>query len=271
MGLCAVVLVLASACSRTSAGLAVVGGQSITIEELAGFVALQTGQPFERVPPEVTAALFEVFLEEAVILAAAGAPGDRRLPAAVRSARARDLLATQCPPPPLPTIREAEEYLVSQGEFQPGGERLRLRQLILPDLGAARSVRQRLLRGEEFEALSASVSRAPNAAEGGMLGWFERQQLPPEFEAAVFGLQAGQVSQPVASNAGWHLFQVVERENGTTSPGAAAIGRARAELAARIARRQEFECIRALAARVGTEVHCQQAPFPCRNPFQEKP
>lgn len=259
----------ATACQLSATTVAEIGGQPVPLENFGAFVALHTGQPLDESSPELAAALFRVFLEEEVILAAAGGGVDRDLPAAVRSARARELLAFRCPPPPLPGLREAEEYLRDQGEEPAGGERLRLRQLILSDLPTARNVRQRLLRGESFEAISTALSRAPNAAEGGMLGWFERQQLPPEFEAAVFGLRSGQFSQPVASNAGWHVFHVMERENGTGAPSAAAIHRARAELAARLARQNEQQCLRELAAHMDVKVFCSKVSFPCTNPFEE--
>lgn len=243
----------------------------MSMEDFAAFVTLHSSVPLDQTPPEVTAALLRVFLEEELVLAAGGDSDDRILPVAVRSGRARDLLATLCPPPPLPTIRETEEYLRAQGKPQEEGERIRLRQLILSDLPTARNVRQRLLRGESFEALSSSLSRAPNAETGGMLGWFERDQLPPEFEAAVFGLRSGQFSQPVASNAGWHVFHVMERENASTGPSAATINVARAELAARIAHHQEQECLRRLAAEQGVKVLCRNVSFPCHNPFEENP
>ena len=260
-----------SGCGSPSTILAEVQGQKVTIQEFATFVALHSGQPMEQTPAEVTSALLRVFLEEEVILASAGESADRSLPAAVRSARARELVQLRCPPPPLPTFRETEEYLLNLGEDQETGERIRLRQLILSDLPTARNIRQRLMRGESFEAISASLSRAPNAAEGGMLGWFERQQLPPEFEAAVFGLQVGQFSQPVASNAGWHVFHVMEKENATAGPSAATLNRARAELAARIAHHQEQACLHDLAVEVGVKVYCKNVPFPCKNPFEESP
>ena len=103
-----------------------------------------------------------------------------------------------------------------------------------------------------------------------MLGWVERGQLPPEFEAAVFGLAPGELSEPVASNAGWHVFQVIERQ----SPGDAKADlrqQATAELAAQAAEKQRRACLRELGARVGVRVECEGAPFPCRNPFEERP
>ncbi|MGE5236482.1 MAG: peptidylprolyl isomerase [Acidobacteriota bacterium] len=228
----------------------------------------QTGRPIGAAAPAVVAALFQDRLEEEVVLAASPDPDDRDLPSAARNARVRELLATLCPKPPVPGDREVDSYLARH--LPPvTGERLLLRQLILPDEAAARQVRERIRRGEDFVALSRELSRASNAADGGLIGWVEKGQLPPEFEAVVFGLAPGQTSEPVASNAGWHVFQVVQRSTAGT-PDPAARQRVRAELAARAAESVRRACLQQLAAKVGVEIFCEAAPFPCHNPFEEK-
>jgi parvulin-like peptidyl-prolyl isomerase len=96
----------------------------------------------------------------------------------------------------------------------------------------------------------------------------ERGQLPPEFEAAVFGLTAGEVSDPVPSNAGWHVFQVMERHAAGAGPDTPVRDRVRGQLAAEAAEAARSACLRELAARVGVRVDCAGASFPCRNPFE---
>jgi parvulin-like peptidyl-prolyl isomerase len=221
-------------------------------------------------PPDLRAALFEQYLEDEVVLAASPQPSDRDLPPASRAARAREALTALCPPPALPTDAEVDDYVKKSAPAPSGGERIRLRQLVLPDRAVALKARERIRRGEDFAVVSRELSRAPNAAEGGMLGWVERGQLPPEFEAAVFGLAAGELSAPVASDAGWHVFQVMDRAASGGSEDPVARQRARTELATRRAEAARAKCLRALAVRVGVQVNCQQATFPCRNPFEEK-
>jgi len=262
----AVVLI---ACERSPRALAEVGGRKITLEELDDVVVAQTGQPLAEVPPELADALFGRHLEEEVLLAASGEPRDRSLPPTVRGARTREALARLCPPPPLPGEAEIDAFLASRPPLPATGDRLRLRQLILPDRASAEKARERLARGEEFEALSREMSRAPNANEGGAIGWVERGQLPPEFEAAVFSLAPGQPSAAVASNAGWHVFQVVERQPAASAAADTARQRARAELAGRAADASHRQCVSDLARRVGVRLDCARAPFPCSDPFKE--
>lgn len=266
-GLGLVAALVLAACKQPAGTLATVGNRSIRMADVAAAVESQTGRPLAEAPPELVAALFQELVEEEVLLAAAGVPADSELSPVARSARVREAFLQLCPPPPLPAAAEIDAFLARQGEEQ-GGERVRLRQLLLPDQAAARAARDRLRKGDDFAEVSRQMSRAPNAAEGGLLGWVGPGQLPPEFEAAVFGLREGGVSEPVGSTAGWHIFQVVERRAAGSGADPARRERARAELAAQQAEASRRACLRALAARVGVATPCKDATFPCRNPFE---
>jgi parvulin-like peptidyl-prolyl isomerase len=255
-------------CRQPAGTLAVVGGRSIQIEHLNAMVESQTGRPVDDAPAELLATLFETLVEEEVVLAASGLPLDQELTPAARSARVRETLVRLCPPPPPPGDDEIETLLASRATMEPAGERLRLRQLLLPDQTAARGARERLRKGEDFAEISRQMSRAPNAAQGGLLGWVSLDQLPPEFEAAVFNLPVGAISEPVSSTAGWHLFQITDRRPSGSGTDPALRERARAELAAKKAENSRLVCMRKLAAQVGLQVPCKDATFPCRNPFE---
>jgi peptidyl-prolyl cis-trans isomerase C len=263
--------VLLGACRLGPAPLATVGHRSITMEGLSDVVAAQTGRDPKEAPPELFAALFESTLEEEVILQAGGEDTEPSVAAASRGARVRALLATLCPPPPEPTEAQIDAYIAEHSELVQQSEQLRLRQLILPDLSTAKAARDRVRQGEDFELLSRQLSRAPNAASGGMLGWVESGQLPPKFEAAVLSLRVGEVSEPVESNAGWHVFQVIDRRSGTTASDPEVRARVHTELAAVAAEASRQACLLRLAGQVGVTVNCRNAPFPCRNPFEGQP
>ena len=264
-------LATVEACRRSTGTVVIVGGRNVTLDAITTAITAQTGSPVAEVSPDLAAALFETYLEEEVVLAAADVKSAAPLTGAARSARVREVMTSLCPPPAPPSNAEVGAFLARHPEMKPTGERLLLRQLILPDQPSARAAQERARRGEEFGALSRQLSRAPNAATGGALGWVERGQLPPEFEAAVFPLPAKAVSAPVASSAGWHVFQVVERRTDGT-PDANTLSLARAMVAAETAETVRRACMRSLAARVGVEiVAADRLPFPVRNPFEEKP
>ncbi|HET6604618.1 MAG TPA: SurA N-terminal domain-containing protein [Xanthomonadaceae bacterium] len=63
----------------------------------------------------------------------------------------------------------------------------------------------------DFSALAREHSQdLGSRAVGGELGWIERGMLDEAFEAALFGLETGAVSDPVKSSEGWHLILVQE-------------------------------------------------------------
>jgi len=76
-----------------------------------------------------------------------------------------------------------------------------------------RDLRRRILAGENFATLAILYSEDPgSAAKGGEIGFFGRGELYPEYEAAAFKLEVGEVSDIVESKAGYHIIQLIERK-----------------------------------------------------------
>jgi peptidyl-prolyl cis-trans isomerase SurA len=73
---------------------------------------------------------------------------------------------------------------------------------------------QRARRGENFAELSAAFSDAPDALQGGSLGWRSRDRLPTLYAEAVTSLQPGQVSGLLRSSAGFHIVKLLDRRGG---------------------------------------------------------
>lgn len=247
--------------------LARVAGKAITWDDLKTAVEQVAGRPVNQVSAELTGQIFADLLQEELVLAASPNPEDRELSQPLRSKRVRELLLQLCPPPPPPSPQEVSEEMARQRPDDVK-ERLYLRQLLLPTRPQAEAARARLLKGESFEVLSRELSRAPNAQSGGVLGWIERGQLPPEFEAAVADLTAGQLSLPVESPAGWHVFYVEKKEKGPDPNTRRQIEEGLRAAKEESARRQ---CLASLAHRLEVQVNCSGAPFPCENPFLEVP
>ncbi len=70
---------------------------------------------------------------------------------------------------------------------------------------------KRIEAGEDFAALAAEYSACPSGQRGGALGSFGPGQMVPEFDAAVFGGEVGEVQGPVRTSFGYHLLEVTER------------------------------------------------------------
>lgn len=71
-------------------------------------------------------------------------------------------------------------------------------------------LRDRILKGEDFSKLAKLHSEDPGSAEqGGDLGWVEPGMMVPPFEKAYKALSIGQISEPVKSQYGWHIIEVL--------------------------------------------------------------
>lgn len=78
------------------------------------------------------------------------------------------------------------------------------------------ALKQRLENGEDFAALARAHSDDKGSAiKGGDLGFVEPGALVPPFEEAMNKLAVNQLSEPVQSQFGWHLIQVLERQQHT--------------------------------------------------------
>lgn len=75
-----------------------------------------------------------------------------------------------------------------------------------------KGLRERIMKGENFNALAVLYSEDPGSARrGGDIGFANRGQLYPEYEAAAFGLKKGEISDIIKSQAGYHIIQLIER------------------------------------------------------------
>jgi parvulin-like peptidyl-prolyl isomerase len=92
-------------------------------------------------------------------------------------------------------------------------ERIQVSQILLPTESKAVEVweRARLTDENGFRNLARSESIGPEASEGGVMGLFQKGQLPAEMEGAVFAMREGEVSPIVESSYGFHIFRLDKR------------------------------------------------------------
>ncbi|HEU0120340.1 MAG TPA: peptidylprolyl isomerase [Bryobacteraceae bacterium] len=76
-------------------------------------------------------------------------------------------------------------------------------------LAAIREAEAELKQGRPFAEVADQYSDC--AGQGGSLGWFPMGEMVEEFEAVVFPMQAGQVSDVFRSVFGWHIATVHEK------------------------------------------------------------
>lgn len=71
--------------------------------------------------------------------------------------------------------------------------------------------------GTSFAEVSANMSDAPNALEGGNLGWKTSSQIPELFNDALKPLQPGSLTPVLRSPNGFHILKMTNRRGGTSS------------------------------------------------------
>ena len=81
-------------------------------------------------------------------------------------------------------------------------------------LAFAQTLHQRILDGEDFADLALRFSNDPGSgSQGGDLGWAGRGRYVPEFDEAAFSLEVGVMSAPIKTNFGYHILEVLERDD----------------------------------------------------------
>jgi len=111
---------------------------------------------------------------------------------------------------------------------------VRLGKITVPGELIADKIAARLAAGAPFGPTAQRFSMDPQTrSQGGLLGWVSVITLPAEVRAALAGLQAGGVTDPVYSFGRWHLFKLYARRPASVTPFADVAGTIRHELTRR--------------------------------------
>lgn len=124
------------------------------------------------------------------------------------------------------TDNEIDYFLSQQDASQATASEYNLAHILLrlPDQASPEQVdKQRaraeqvvlqLREGADFAKLAVSYSDAPDALQGGAMGWRPRDRLPELFAHALNGMKPGEVSGIIRSPAGFHVIKLVDRRGG---------------------------------------------------------
>ena len=66
--------------------------------------------------------------------------------------------------------------------------------------------------GANFGDMARKHSSCPSGAQGGDLGEFSPGQMVPEFDVVIWNEEVGEVHGPVKTAFGYHLIEIVSRE-----------------------------------------------------------
>ncbi|WP_394151707.1 peptidylprolyl isomerase [Loktanella salsilacus] len=122
-------------------------------------------------------------------------------------------------------IQAAYDEMVAAAEAEPVTE-WNASHLLVETEEEAQAAKDRITSGEDFAEVAKELSTGPSGPTGGELGWFGPGQMVAEFEQTVEGMEAGDLSDPVQTQFGWHLVKL----NETREKPVAALEDVRAEI-----------------------------------------
>jgi peptidyl-prolyl cis-trans isomerase SurA len=126
------------------------------------------------------------------------------------------------------TEAEVDNFLTTQSSRNDAQDEYEVSHILVraPEEGApedlqklkakAEQALKQLQGGANFAQVSAAFSDAPNALEGGALGWKTSTQLPALFIDALKPLQKGQLSPILRSPNGFHILKLTDRRGGSS-------------------------------------------------------
>lgn len=108
--------------------------------------------------------------------------------------------------------KEIEEYYRLHKKEFVTPERYKASHILVSTEPEAKSVLDRLNKGEDFAAIAKEVSIDLSKTNGGDLGYFTEGQMIPDFEAACFKLEVGRTSGIVKTQFGYHIIKLTDKK-----------------------------------------------------------
>ena len=91
-------------------------------------------------------------------------------------------------------------------------KQVRASHILVKTRAEAIQIKKDIDNGGSFAYYAKEYSLCPSGQRGGDLGYFSRGQMVQPFEDEAFELPVGEVSEPVATEFGWHLIKVTDRK-----------------------------------------------------------
>jgi peptidyl-prolyl cis-trans isomerase C len=197
--------------------VATVGGQDITEADLA-FAAEDLGQDLQQVPQDQVRAVLLAQMIDLKLMAQAGHAAkledsdlykqrlsyltDRSL----RRAYTKQLVSDAITPDQIKAEYDKEIAAM------PSAEEIHARHILVSSEDDAKAIKAQLDGGADFAALAKAKSIEPGAKDsGGDLGYFTQDKMVKPFGDAAFALKVNEISQPIQTQFGWHIIQVLDR------------------------------------------------------------
>lgn len=200
-----------------NAAVATVGGQTITEADLA-FAYEDLGQQAQQIPPDQLRAVLLAQMIDLKLMAEAGHAANmeqndlykQRLSyledRALRRAYTKTAISDTITPDQIKAEYDKEVAAM------PEVDQIHVRHILVSSEDDAKAIKAQLDGGADFATLAKEKSIDPSAKDsGGDLGYQTADKLVKPFSDAAFALKINEISQPVQTQYGWHIIQVLDK------------------------------------------------------------
>lgn len=235
-----------------------VGEQPLAYAEFERYLADSSVDPGFGWGSDVLSALFDQFLDEELLRQLAVERGVVEVGASRR--RAAERLLDEVLAGEIDEQRIAAYYRRHREEYE-RPVRARVRQLLLPDRAAVDRALAELEAGVPFAELAASLEQESLGVVGDSDAALAASDLPPAFAETIFSLAPGEVSAPMATDYGYHIFQLTELLPAGAPPLAAVAGEIAAKMRRELAEDRLAELVGEARGRYNVRVFGRNLPF----------
>lgn len=193
--------------------VATVNGQDITLGQM---IILRAALPeqYNQFPPDVLfTGILDQLIQQSLVAEARQENVPLRVELSLKNERLQllaaealaDLLADAVTEEKLQAAYDAQ-YADGKGPVE-----FNASHILLESQEKAAEVLEALNAGADFAETAKTESTGPSGPSGGELGWFGAGQMVQPFEEAVAALEVGAISEPVATQFGWHIIKLNDK------------------------------------------------------------
>ena len=190
-----------------------VNGQDITIGHM--IIARATlPQQYQQLPANVLYnAILDQLIQQSALEQAQTGEMPRHIKLSLENERRALIAAEEVERVMANAIQEGDVQAAYDAQYADGfgGDEFNASHILVASQEEADTIKADLDGGADFAETAKEKSTGPSGPNGGSLGWFGLGAMVPEFETAVVALEAGQVSEPVQTQFGWHVIKLNEK------------------------------------------------------------
>lgn len=105
------------------------------------------------------------------------------------------------------------KFEMTDDEFYASKLTVRVRQILVDEEKLAEEIREKLVKGEDFEKLMEKHTKdEASKSRRGELGTLKYEDMPVEFSSVVFHMNKGEISKPIKTSFGYHIVELLDYE-----------------------------------------------------------